>query len=221
MIKATIKIIGILVLGALGAAIFEYFAFPYFLAERGKITVNKTEQVYIQENVALEHAAKNVQKSVVGIEKNGITIGSGLIITSDGSVITLASLVSSGIKIILNREYATYKIVKKDLKNNLALIKIEAKDLPTVGFADFDKLMLVQRVFLLGILSAKTGNAFVNEGIIRVIDKPIKTNIYEKNIAAGAPLFNISGELMGLSFIDQDGKISAIPSDIIKTFLGI
>jgi len=234
IVKTIAQVLAILIIGALGALVFEFFIFPYLLLDpsfsnlqliknfkEGKIVVNQTQQIYIQENAALENAIKNAQKSVVGMQKNGVIAGSGLIATSDGSIITLASLVSIGGKVNISGEVLTYKVVKTDLKNNLSLIKIDKNDLPTVGFADFDKLMPGQRVFLLGVASAATGNKFANEGIIRVVDKPIKTNISEKSIASGTPLFNISGELIGLNFIDQDGKVSAISADTIKSFLGI
>ena len=234
IVKTIVQVLAILIIGALGALVFEFFIFPYLLLDpsfsnlqlvknfkEGKIVVNQTQQVYIQENAALENAIKNAQKSVVGIQKNGVVAGSGLIATSDGSIITLASLVSSVGKVNISGEVLSYKIVKTDLKNNLSLIKIDKNDLPAVGFADFDKLMAGQRVFLLGVASAATGSRFANEGIIRVVDRPIKTNISEKSIASGTPLFNISGELVGLNFIDQDGKVSAISADIIKSFLGI
>src|SRR3989344_2197417 len=140
MIKTIAKTVGILILGALSALVFEFFVFPYMLADsyfenfqfvknfkEGKIIVNKTEQVYIQENTALENSIKNAQKSIVAIQKNGAVAGAGLIATSDGSIITLNSLVPAGskISIFLNGEALTFQIVKRDLKNNLALIKAD------------------------------------------------------------------------------------------------
>lgn len=234
-IKTISIIAAILLLGALGALFFNVFALPFLLTnsyferfqfvkdfKQGKIIINPKEQVYIQENTALEKAINNAQKVVVGTQKNGVVTGSGLIATSDGSIITLASLVSSGTKVNFNGEDTNYKIIKKDLKNNLALIKVEKNDLYTVGFADFDNLIIGQRVFLIGVISVNTGNRFANEGIIRSFEENlIKTNISEKAIVNGSPLFNISGELVGLSFISQDGKVSAISIDTIKSFLGL
>ncbi len=219
-----------MILGALGALAFEFFVLPYLLAEpyfadfqfvknfkAGKIVINQTQQVYIQENIALENSIKNAQKSIVAIQRNGVVAGSGLIATSDGSVITLASLVPIGSKInvLLNGEALTYQIIKRDLNNNLALLKVEKNNLPTVGFIDFNKVLLGQRVFL-------TGANFANEGIIRSFDdKVVKTNIFEKSIASGTALFNISGELVGLNYIDQTGQILTISVNTIKSFLGL
>ncbi|MEK7562217.1 MAG: serine protease [Patescibacteria group bacterium] len=230
MIRSILKFFAILILGALGALAFEFFVLPYLLAEpyfadfqfvknfkAGKIVINQTQQVYIQENIALENSIKNAQKSIVAIQRNGVVAGSGLIATSDGSVITLASLVPIGSKInvLLNGEALTYQIIKRDLNNNLALLKVEKNNLPTVGFIDFNKVLLGQRVFL-------TGANFANEGIIRSFDdKVVKTNIFEKSIASGTALFNISGELVGLNYIDQTGQILTISVNTIKSFLGL
>ncbi len=216
VVKTILQAIFILILGAIGAFAFEFFVFPYMISDRN-VVVNQTQQVYIQENTALENAVKNAQKSIVAIQKNGVITGSGLIATSDGSIITLNSLApaSGKINIFYNGEALTYQIIKRDAKNNLALLKVDKNNLPTVAFADFDKLLLGQRVFL-------AGAGFANEGIIRSFDSNIiKTNISEKSIALGSPLFNISGELAGLNYIDPDGKISAISINTIKSFLGL
>lgn len=217
MFKTFFKIFGILFLGAAGAAIFEFFVFPYLPSyPKGEITVNRTEQVFIQENTALENAVKKVQKSIIRVEKNGIITGFGFVATSDGSVVALASLIplKSNVSILLNGEPVSYKVEKVDLKNNLVLLKINKNNLQTAGFADFSKLAIGQRVFL-------SGTDFANEGIIRSFNNSaIKTNISE-SAAIGAPLFTITGELAGISYIGKDGKINAVPITIIKSFLGI
>ena len=151
-------------------------------------------------------------------------LGSGLIATSDGLIIILANLIPAGSKfnIFINGQKVDFKIQKADYKKNLAIIKVDKNNLPTVGFADFDKIKLGQRVFLTAFSSTNTSDWLVNEGIVRSFNANIiKTNISEKSIVSGSPLFNISGELVGLNYIDQDGKVSAIPVSAIKTFLGL
>jgi S1-C subfamily serine protease len=241
IIKNILKIVAILVLGVIGSLIFQAFIFPYLLVnpyfekfqfvkdfKQGKIVINPKEQVYIQENTALEKTVERVEKSVVAIQgktKAGdIYLSSGLIATSDGLVITLANLVpaDSRISIFVNGEKVNHQVLKRDYKNNLALIKIGKNNLATVGFSALDKIKLGERVFLLASASTKADNWLANEGIIRNFDQnTLKTNISEKYIVAGSPLFDISGELVGLNYIDSDGKISAISVDEIKEFLGL
>ena len=240
-IKIISIIVAVLLLGALGALLFDVLVLPYLLTnsyferfqfvkdfKSGKIIVNPKEQVYIQENTALENAVERVAKSVVAIQGTTLSgnsyLGSGLIATSDGSIITLASLTPKGSKfnIFINGEKADFKVQKIDFKNNLSLIKVAQNNLPTVGFADFEKIKLGQRVFLTALASIKISDWLVNEGVVRNFDESqIKTNISEKSIVNGSPLFNISGELVGLNYIDSDAKISAVPISAIKIFLGL
>ncbi|MBI1866351.1 MAG: serine protease [Candidatus Staskawiczbacteria bacterium] len=234
-------IIGILLLGTLGALFFNVFVLPYLLTntyferfdfvkdfKSGKIIINPKEQVYIQENIALESAIEKVTKSVAAIQVTTLAknsyIGSGLIATSDGLIVILANLVPVGSKfnIFINGEKVDFKIQKSDYKKNLILIKVDKSNLPTVGFADFDKIKLGQRVFLIAASSVKAKDWLVNEGIVRSFDiNTIKTNISEKSIVSGSPLFNITGELVGLSYTDSDGMISVVPVNVIKAFLGL
>lgn len=189
--------------------------------------VNKTEQVYIQENTATENAIEKLKNSVVTIQ--GKTVASGLIATSDGNIITLASVipVSGNVVVFLpfgvaQGQQVSAHAVKIDYKSNLALIKIEKSNLQTVGFADTGKIKLGQRVLLVAPVSLQQDNWFANEGIVREIDvNSIKTNIVEKSTVAGGPLFNPAGELVGLNYIDQEGKISAVSVNKIQELLGL
>lgn len=234
IIGSILKIIGILILGALGALIFNIFLLPYLLTnpyfadyqfvkdfKQGKIVVNQKESVYIQENTAIQDAIERVKNSVITIQGN--SLASGLIATSDGSIVTLASVipVSGKLSVFLMGESVIFKVIKVDYKNNLALLKIDKDNLQTVAFANSANVRLGQRVFLVAPTSVKQDNWFVNEGMIRQIDaEVIKTNITEKPIVLGSPLFNSAGELLGLNFIDQEGKVSTIPTSKIQNLLG-
>ena len=151
--------------------------------------------------------------------------GSGLIITSDGLIITLAELIPRGesFAFFIDGQTPKYQILKRDIKNNLALVKIEGTDFQTCSFADFKKTRLRERIFLIGAVS-QGGNSFlklVNEGIIKFFnDEYIETNIFEKYTLSGSPLFNIEGELLGLNTIDAEGKVFSIPITKIRAFIG-
>ena len=229
-------------LGALGAFLFNVSLMPYFLAstyfenfqfvkdlKEGKITVNKTEQVYIQENTSLQNAIEKAKHSVVSVQ--GTANASGLIVTSDGLVATLASITkpNGNVNVFLNGEAMDFTVTKTDTKNNLALLKLSKNNLQTVGFVDSNKVKLGQRVFVIGQIAAteNTGetnqnNWFTNEGIITEITNGIiKTNIVERPVVAGGPLFNSAGELVGLNVVDKNGKVSAISVDKIQALLGL
>ena len=109
----------------------------------------------------------------------------------------------------------SYQILKRDLKDNLALIKLSNSSLNTVGFAGLDKLKIGERVFLLG-------PGTVNEGIVSSFNQNlIQTNMIESVSSAGSPVFNIQGEILGISSINNQGKVSVIPITKIRSFIGI
>ncbi len=232
--KNVFKIIAIFIIGVVGGIFADQILWPYFIErplfykyrlEQSPIYINETKEITIQENIALRDAIEKVKNISIGMRsktKAGkILEGSGVIVTSDGLIVTLNSLTPEGssVEIFLNGKKAVPKVLQR--KNNLALLKIEESNLPTVAFADFDKIRIGERVFLLGIIFNKdqTSN-IVNEGIIRFFDeKNLQTNIFEKNIE-GSPLFNIEGQLVGLNTLDKEGKVVAISIKTISEFLG-
>jgi S1-C subfamily serine protease len=242
MLKNIFKIIAIFILGMVGGIFADQILWPYFVEkplfyqyrlEQSPVYVTERKEITIQENVALKNAIEKVEKTVVGVRsetKTGkILEGSGLIVTADGLVITLAEIVPQGSTFSFFVDGTPHQIngggqiLKRDLKENLALVKIEKSNLPTVSFADLEKLKLGERVFLVGtIFENEKPSKIVNEGIVKSFDKDfIKTNIFEKNILKGSPLFDIEGKVLGINTIDQEGKVIAIPISKIKSFSGL
>lgn len=232
MSKNILKIIAVFIVGMVGGIFADQVLWSYFVEKTffyeyqlAKIPVSLTEknEITIQENVALQNAVEKVEKAVVGVGS-----GSGLIVTSDGLIVTLAELVPEGgnFTFVVDGKTPQSQVLKRDLENNLALVKIEEKDLQTCGFADFDKLRLGERVFLVGVIlsSPEDGAGFlkmVNQGIVKFFTADfIRTNIFEKYTLRGSPLFNIKGELLGLNTIDSQGRVTAIPINTIREFIG-
>ena len=238
MLKNIFKILAIFIIGMVGGIFANQIFWPYFIErplfyqyrlEQSPVYVTERKEVYIQENVVLKNAIEKVEKVVVGVRtetKAGkILEGSGLILTADGLVITLAELVPSGstFNFFVEGESVSFQILKRDSKENLALIKLEKTNLPTVGFANLEKLKLGERVFLVGIIFNKQKIAspgfVVNEGIIKNFDEnKIETNIFEKETISGSPLFDIEGKVLGMNMIDKEGKVIAIPISQIRAF---
>lgn len=236
--KWVLKVLAIFILGIFGGIFANQILWPYFIErplfyqyrlEQSPVYVTEKKEVTITENIALQNAIEKVEKTIIGVQtktKTGkILAGSGLILTSDGLVVTLADLVPQGgnSSFFVDGETASFQILKRDLKENLALIKIEKTNLPTVGFANFEKLKLGERVFLVGMVFEKitSPGLLVNEGIVKSFaENYIQTNIFEKIRLQGSPLFNIEGEVLGLNTIDSEGKIITIPISKIKFFSG-
>lgn len=194
----------------------------------GPVTITEKKEITVQENTALQDSIKKIEKSIVGImskTKTGQTIyGSGLVLTSDGIIITLSDLIPKGGEFVfyLNGKAQGYQILKRDENKNLVLLKFSGNNFQPCGFADFSKLSSGERVFLAGINIARSKeSAFANEGIIRFFDEEnIKTNILEEISSKGSALFNIKGELLGLNIIDKEGRIEAMPITFIREFTG-
>lgn len=236
--KNILKIIAIFIFGMAGGIFADQIFWPYFVErplfyqyglEQRPIYVTERKEITIQENVALKNAIEKVDKTVVGVRaqlKTGKVLeGSGLIVASDGLIVTLASLVPQGAEISLFWEgkSPSFQILKRDLKENLALIKMAEQNLPTVGFANLDKIKLGERVFLVGtIFEAGTiPKKTTNEGIVKNFDDNfLQTNIFEKSNLLGSSLFNIEGQILGLNTLDKEGEVTAISIKKIREFIG-
>lgn len=237
MLKRILKIIAIFILGMGGGIFADQFFWPYFVEkplfleyrlDKAPVYITERKEITIKENTALGDAIEKIEKAVIGVRtktKTGqILEGTGIVITADGLALTLSELMPQAgeYSFFLNDRVFVPQVLKRDAKTNLVLAKIEEGNLSTVGFVDFSRLRLGERIFLVGVIFNKeTRQKIVNEGIVKSFnDGFINSNISEKNNLKGSPLFNISGELMGINIIDSDGKIQAISIKKIKDFVG-
>ncbi len=233
MIKNIAKIIAIFIIGLVGGIFSEQILWPYLIEkplfekyELGDRPIFLTETILIQENTALVEAIEKAEKSVIGIKtqlKTGKTIeGSGLTITSDGLIVTLAELVPQGatFTFYVDGELTSFKVLKRELKENLALIKVEKENLSTVSFANIGEIKRGQRVFLSGIVfENKIPQRTANQGIIKRYNKDmIYTSIIDN--LPGSSLFDIEGNVLGLNTVNKAGEIETISIGTIKQFAG-
>ena len=241
--KIILNLIVILIIGGLGGVLANNFLLPYLAtispfskigfierAGNGTTIINPTEKIIITENVAIEDAIDKISPCLVAIQsyqnKKLISQGTGFIVTSDGLILTAADLISSGTNRYLvyrNSHFSEAKIIKRDIENNLVLLKIEEDNLSVVSLADLENFRLGQRVILTGIKLNKTElNRFVDLGIIKDLNGILEVNLSEKSVLAnGSPLININGEVIGLNLIDQKGYVGVVPIDKIKGFIGL
>ena len=225
MKKTILNILAIFIIGIAGGIFANQVLWPY-LVER-PVNITEREEIIIEENTALKNAIEKVEKTIVGVEtktKDEIYHGSGLILTSDGLVVTLADLVPQGgsFEFFIDGQSVEFQVLRRDSTYNLALVKVEKDNLPTVDFVSYEKVKMGERVFLLGSLFEKGEvKREANEGIIKYIDEDfVRTNMLERISLVGSPLFNIKGEFLGLVITDYWGRVSAIPVTKIKTFAG-
>jgi serine protease Do len=159
--------------------------------------------------------------------------GSGFVVTSDGYILTNAHVVADAdqvtVKMNDRREY-TAKVVGIDQATDVAVIKIDAKNLPTVRVGDPGKLKPGEWVLAIGspfgfensatagIVSA-TSRSLPSEGNSNYVPF-IQTDVAVNPGNSGGPLFNLNGEVVGINsqiFSRTGGYMGlsfAIPIDV-------
>ncbi len=164
--------------------------------------------------------------------------GSGVIISSDGYIITNNHVVENAkdIKIILNdnRKY-TAKLIGRDPATDIALIKIDEKNLPTIPYGNSDNLKIGQWVLAVGnpfnltstvtagIVSAKARNInLLRQKQNYAIESFIQTDAAVNPGNSGGALVNTNGELVGINtaIASQTGSYTgysfAVPVSIVR-----
>jgi serine protease Do len=137
------------------------------------------------------------------------SLGSGFIISADGYILTNAHVVSSAdeitVKLNDKREFRA-EVIGADRKTDIALLKIEAKNLPKVTQGDPSKLRVGEWVVAIGspfgfessvtagIVSAK-GRSLAQENYVPFIQTDVAINPGN----SGGPLFNMKGEVVGIN----------------------
>ncbi|MEE9331160.1 MAG: DegQ family serine endoprotease [Methylophilaceae bacterium] len=144
-----------------------------------------------------------------GKEYKSQSLGSGFIISQDGYILTNAHVVSAADEVIVKlsdkREYKA-KLIGADKRTDVALIKIEANNLPKVTIGDPSKLKVgewvaaigspygLENTMTAGIVSAK-GRALPQENYVPFIQTDVAINPGN----SGGPLFNLAGEVVGIN----------------------
>lgn len=164
------------------------------------------------------------------------SLGSGFIVSADGYIISNHHVVHGADQIIVRlsdrREFEA-ELVGTDRNSDIALLKIDAKDLPVANLGDSDGLKVGEWVVAIGspfgfehsvtagVVSAK-GRALPNENYVPFIQTDVAINPGN----SGGPLFNLEGEVVGVNsqiFSRTGGYMGlsfAIPSkvamDVVK-----
>ncbi len=179
-----------------------------------------------------------INPAIVAIEAqldDGVSAGTGCIVTSDGLILTGSHVVEGGVDIDVKTsggQIYKAKVVSKMGKNNdLALLKIQPKQpLKTIKFGDSEKIKVGQKVLAIGNPFGFSGT--LTQGIISRIDyakNKIQTDAAINPGCSGGPLLNTSGEVIGInqSIYNPDNNISnigigfAIPINDAKKFIQI
>ena len=140
---------------------------------------------------------------------NSRSLGSGFIVSDDGYVVTNHHVVKGADEIIVklsDRRQLEAKVIGSDPRSDIALLKIEASELPVVKLGSANDLKVGQWVLAIGspfgfdhsvtsgIVSAK-GRSLPNENYVPFIQTDVAINPGN----SGGPLFNLEGEVVGIN----------------------
>jgi len=156
--------------------------------------------------------------------------GSGFIISSDGIIMTNAHVVEDSDELIVRltdkREFSG-KVLGSDKKTDIAIVKIDAKDLPVLRIGDSNQLKVGEWVAAIG--SPFGVDNTVTAGIVSALSRDLPSDQYvpfiQTDVAvnpgnSGGPLFNMKGEVVGINsqiFSTSGGFMGlsfAIPIDL-------
>tara|TARA_Y100000741_G_scaffold365154_1_gene359788 strand:- start:64 stop:1473 length:1410 start_codon:yes stop_codon:yes gene_type:complete len=137
------------------------------------------------------------------------SLGSGFIISKDGYVITNHHVVKDADEIIVrlnDRSEFVAELVGSDARSDIAVLKLDGKNLPHLKFGDSDKVTVGEWVLAIG--SPFGFDYSVTAGIISAIGRSLPNENYvpfiQTDVAinpgnSGGPLFNLDGEVIGVN----------------------
>jgi serine protease Do len=248
--KASLFLVGLIgaIIGGLivGGAFLLFFS----LNDSGTVVEGATQQIVVSDsNVdsVVEAVAQVVPQSVVGIETTvttmtvmgaaeGTSVGSGFILTSDGYIATNHHVVEGGSGITVSLDDGnTYEgeLIWSDSVLDMAIIKIDADNLPVLELGDSDDVSVGELAVAVGNPMGLNYERTVTSGIISALNRslPLDNGLAEDLIQtdasinegnSGGPLVNKNGQVIGINtykLSSGEGMGFAIPINILKPIL--
>lgn len=165
--------------------------------------------------------------------KQGKGSGSGFIVTSDGCIVTCAHVVEEAttIEVVVGAQTYPAQIMAFDREHDLAVVRINAANLPTVSLANSDAVQLGQEVRAVGFpLSNVLGESVkITRGTIAGVVNTSGRKLFQVDASinpgnSGGPLVNEMGQVVGVASAkltgeDIDGVGFAVPASEVLTLL--
>lgn len=210
------------------------------------ITVTPEENVIINVVKESSESVVSIAVSQVSLQRGGgivdsvSKIGTGFIVDSNGIIITNQHVVSepTASYIVITEDGKQHNVVEimRDDNNDIAVLKIDAKDLKALELGDSDNLLVGQTVIAIGTPLGEYAGS-VTTGVISGLNRSVRTSsgwfgsttkVYENVIQtdaavnpgnSGGPLISTEGKVVGVNFATTSGadNISfALPINIVK-----
>ena len=173
----------------------------------------------------------NVTTDVVSSSgEAGQGVGTGFVVRSDGIVVTNCHVVEGATKITVftsaeKPDQYDARVIGGDCEHDLAVLKIDGKNLPTLPLGNSSDLVLGQSVVAIGYALALEGGPSVTTGIVSSLDRVVEvqdpncdvcqngTRTYSDVIQtdaainhgnSGGPLLNLEGQVVGINSAGSD-----------------
>mgnify|MGYP000269903417 CR=1 FL=1 len=257
------SVIVVIIAAAAGGVVLDRkFSLPFLSKVLPSQSVSSDQVKVVKEDSVVIDVAEKVSPSVVTVSVQTPTrnviefspnggfqqrsqggqqqdIGSGFVVTSDGLIVTNKHVVSDDrlkYKVVTSddKEYDVVKITK-DPANDLAIIKIDAKDLTPIEMGDSDQIKVGQFAIAIGTALGEfrhtvttgvisglgrgitAGSAY--EGFVERLDNVIQTDAAINPGNSGGPLLNSVGQVVAVNVAVAQGAQNigfAIPINVVK-----
>lgn len=187
-------------------------------------------------DTAVAAVAARIADSVVTISSetesdlgSGRSTGTGVVLTSDGEILTNAHVVEGSTDTVVRfsgqTEPVPARVLAADPGNDLALIKIDARDLVAATFATPGSVRVGDQVVAIGYALALDGGPTVTTGIVSALQRTIVTesgalnSLIQTDAAissgnSGGPLLNMRGEVVGINTAVARGDSESAANNI-------
>ena len=178
-------------------------------------------QVYAKNVRSVVLIEATVTSSIYGQTTSGVSTGSGFILSEDGYVVTNFHVVegASSVKVVLYDEKShAAELVGYDKTNDLAVLKVDAQDLDPVELGSSDGLIVGDQVVAIGNPLGEL-TATLTVGYVSAKERTIDTdgtviNMIQTDAAinsgnSGGPLFNMKGQVVGITTAKYSGSSSS------------
>lgn len=188
--------------------------------------------------LTIPEIVEKVSPSVVGIScmltTGGQATGTGIIMSEDGYILTNAHVVSGAkdVSVVLSKaldsEQIDAEIIGADAQTDIAVLKIDKKNLPAAEFGTSSELVVGEAAIVIGNPLGFELEGSVTAGIISALDRNLTIEDREMNLIqtdasinngnSGGPLINAYGQVVGITSAKinsayADGLGFAIPID--------
>jgi len=174
-----------------------------------------TQEIYVRVNPSVVTVMTQLE--------NGISVGTGVIFSQDGYILTNYHVLEGGedcsIALDNGHSYAA-KYVAGDAKNDLAILKVELEGLPAAEFGDSDHLTVGDPVYAIGNPLGTELRGTLTDGIVSAINRDVQVDgrtmtLIQTNAAlnsgnSGGPLINAYGQVIGINTIKMSSSYSSI-----------